>query len=210
MMKRQYRISRVIFLQMDFLRSFVDKYFVSSLSGYMNTHNLIILIIAAVIIIVLPYIFFRIYIQKIRQFTVYRKLRDFVKGLLDGIRTIVKMKHKWAFLFWTLVIWTFYTLMTYVAFFALDATSILNFFDGATVMSLGSLGIVAPVPGGIGAYQFVVKAILVEIYKIPSEAAASYSIVGWAAQSVLIIFGGILSYYLLLMKKSKKHEKVAA
>jgi hypothetical protein len=93
--------------------------------------------------------------------------------------------------------------MTYTAFFALEATSGLNFADAITVMALGSLGMVAPVPGGIGAYQFVVKAILTEIYAVPSEPAVSYSIILWSAQSVMIIVLGAISYYILVFKKSK-------
>ena len=203
-------ILMVIFLQLDFLREFVDKYFVSSLTGYLNTRNIILLIIVGFIVIVLPVVFFFVFYQKIKEFALYKKIRDFVKGLLEGAKTIIKMRHKLAFMAWTLVIWTFYSLMTYTAFFSLEATSGLNFFDGITIMALGSLGIVAPVPGGIGAYQFIVKAILVEIYLIAAEPAASYSIVAWAAQSVLIIFGGIISYYILVIKKSKKNEKTTA
>ena len=70
-------------------------------------------------------------------------------------------------------------------------------------MALGSLGMVAPVPGGIGAYQFVVKAILTEIYFISSEPAVSYSIILWSAQSAMIIVIGAISYYVLVFKKSK-------
>jgi uncharacterized membrane protein YbhN (UPF0104 family) len=71
-------------------------------------------------------------------------------------------------------------------------------------MALGSLGMVAPVPGGIGAYQFVVKAILTEIYLVPSEPAVSYSIILWTAQSFMIIVLGAVSYYILVFKKTKK------
>jgi len=120
------------------------------------------------------------------------------------VTTILKMKHKWAFIALTLAIWLLYTLMTYTAFFALEATSGLNFIDGITVMALGSLGMVAPVPGGIGAYQFIVKAILTEIYLVESEPAVSYSIILWSAQSLMIIVTGALSYYILVFKKSKK------
>jgi hypothetical protein len=129
---------------------------------------------------------------------------DFLKGLLGGVKTIMKIKHKWSFLGLTFVIWTLYALMTYSAFFALEATSGLSLIDAITVMSLGSLGMVAPVPGGIGAYQFIVKAILTEIFLIPSEPSVSYSIILWTAQSAMIIVLGTLSYYILVFKKTKK------
>jgi len=199
-------ILSVIFLQLGLLKAFVDKYIVSSLTGMANQDNLYLLLIAIFIVIILPLIFLRIFFNRIRQMRVYSKASDFVKGLLNGIKTIMHMREKWQFLGWTLVIWILYTLMTYSAFFALEATSHLDFFDGVTVMALGSLGIVAPVPGGIGAYQFIVKAILTEIYHIQSEPAVSFSIILWAAQSIMIVVVGIFSYYILVFKKSKKNN----
>ncbi len=194
-------ILSVILFQLDLLKNFVDKYFIESLSGMMETRIILYGIAAFFIIVILPIILFRIYIHRIRQLRIYQRLSVFLKGLLDGVRTIGRIKEKWAFLLWTAVIWTFYILMTYVAFFALDATSHLNFLDGMTLMALGSVGIVAPVPGGIGAYQFVVKAILVEIYHVASEPAASFSIILWSTQMVLILSAGVFSYYMLMFKK---------
>jgi uncharacterized protein (TIRG00374 family) len=196
----------VILLQFSFLKGFVDKYLISSLSGMANRDNLVMAIIVLLLVIVLPLILFRIFFHKIRNLTIYHKISDFIKGLLEGIKTIMKIKRKWSFMFWTVVIWTLYTLMTYTAFSALDATSGLNFFDGITVMALGSLGIVAPVPGGIGAYQFIVMTILSEIYLVNSEPALTYAIILWAAQNVMILTLGIFGYYMLVIKKAKKEN----
>jgi hypothetical protein len=197
-------ILAVILFQLSMLSEFVNKYILSYLTGIANRNNLILAIVLLIVVIVLPLVLFRIFFTRISEHHIYSKVRDFLKGLLDGVRTIMRIRQKWSFLGLTLVIWALYTLMTYTAFFALEATSGLNFLDAITVMSLGSLGMVAPVPGGIGAYQFVVKAILTEIYLVPSEPAVSYSIILWAAQSIMIIVLGALSYYILVFKKSKK------
>lgn len=194
----------VILFQLNMLSEFVNKYIISYLTGMANRDNLILAIILLIVVIVLPLALFRIFFNRIRKLHIYNKVIDFLRGLLDGVKTIMRIKHKWSFLGLTVMIWTLYTLMTYTAFFALEATSGLSFFDAITVMSLGSLGMVAPVPGGIGAYQFIVKAILTEIFLIPSEPAVSYSIILWAAQSVMILVLGTLSYYILAFKKTKK------
>lgn len=194
----------VILFQLNMLSEFVNKYIISYLTGMANRDNLILAIILLIVVIVLPLALFRIFFNRIRKLHSYNKVIDFLRGLLDGVKTIMRIKHKWSFLGLTVMIWTLYTLMTYTAFFALEATSGLSFFDAITVMSLGSLGMVAPVPGGIGAYQFIVKAILTEIFLIPSEPAVSYSIILWAAQSVMILVLGTLSYYILAFKKTKK------
>ena len=196
----------VILFQFAFLRGFVDKYLVSSLSGVANRDNLILAIILLSLVIVLPLVLFRIFFDRIRTLKIYTKVSDFVKGLLEGIKTIMKIKEKWSFLGLTILIWLLYSFMTYTAFFALEATTGLNFLDGITVMALGSLGIVAPVPGGIGAYQFIVKVILTEIYYIPSEPAVTYSIILWTAQTFMIVIAGLFGYYMLVFKKSKKND----
>jgi hypothetical protein len=196
-------ILSVILLQLGTLWAFVDKYIVTSFSGMANRENLYMAIVLLFVVIVLPVILFRVFFTRIRKLHLYNRVTDFLRGLLEGIQTIMHMKQKWAFMGWTAVIWLIYSLMTYTAFFALDATAHLNLFDGITVMALGSLGIVAPTPGGIGAYQFVVKAILTEIYLVPSEPAVSFSIILWAAQSLMILAVGVVSYYILVFKKSK-------
>ena len=191
------------FLQIDFLKNFADKYFLSSFDGMASGRNILFLILGVVIVIGLPIILFKVFHERIREIALFRKVSNFLRGLVDGIRTIQRMKQKFAFIFWTLVIWTMYVLMTYVGFFALSETSHLNFGDGVTIMAIGSLGIVAPVPGGIGAYQFIVTAMLVEIYGIAFEPAASFSIILWFTQTILIITVGVFSYYMLMFKKSK-------
>lgn len=197
-------IVAVIFLQLSLLSAFVHKYILSYLSGIANRDNLVIAIIILALVIIMPVVLFRIFIEKIRTHHIYIKVSGFLKGFLDGVKSIMKIKQRWSFIILTFVIWVLYTLMTFTAFFAVEATAGLSFFDAITVMALGSLGMVAPVPGGIGAYQFIVKAILTEIFLIPSEPAVSYSIILWTAQSFMILVLGTFSYYILVFKKTKK------
>lgn len=197
-------IIAVIFLQLSLLSTFVHKYIISYLAGIANRDNLFMAIIILALVIVLPVVLFRIFFNRVRNMHIYNKVFDFLKGFLDGVKSIMKIKQKWSFIALTIVIWTLYTLMTFTAFFAIEATTGLSFYDAITVMALGSLGMVAPVPGGIGAYQFIVKAILTEIFLIPSEPAVSYSIILWTAQSFMILVLGTFSYYILVFKKTKK------
>jgi uncharacterized protein (TIRG00374 family) len=192
----------VFFLQLDFLREFADKYFLSSLDGMASPRNLIFIVIGLLLILGLPLLLFRIFRTQIREVPLFRKVTNFLRGLVDGIRTIQRMKQKLAFIFWTVVIWTLYVMMTYMGFYSLAETTHMNFLDAVTIMAIGSLGIVAPVPGGIGAYQFIVTAMLVEIYTIAPEPAASFSIILWFTQTILIISVGIFSYYMLMLKKT--------
>ncbi len=139
----------------------------------------------------------------------YLKMRRFFKGVLEGVKTVKTMKNKWLFLLYTFLIWLFYALMVYVPVMMFPETSKLNFVAGLTLLAIGSLGIVAPVPGGIGAYHFIVKSILVELYHIPADVAISFATITHAGQTLLNVSVGSLGYlYILLTKKMKpRNEK---
>ena len=138
-----------------------------------------------------------------QRYAFFRKLAEFAKGMVEGIQTIRKTKNKAGFLIYTVVIWGMYTLMIYLPFLALQETSGLGFEDALTVMSIGSLGIVAPVPGGIGTYHWIVKAILYELYGISPLIAASFATITHAAQTLMIIVVGGLSFLMLFLQKNK-------
>lgn len=139
----------------------------------------------------------------------YLKVRKFFKEVFEGIKTVKYMKDKWLFLLYTFFIWLFYALMVYVPVMMFPQTSSLNFVDGLTLLAIGSLGIVAPVPGGIGAYHFIVKSILVELYNISPDIAISFATITHAGQTLLNVSVGSLGYlYILLTKKQKpRNEK---
>ncbi len=134
----------------------------------------------------------------------YLKMRHFFKGVYEGVKTVKTMKTKWLFLIYTFFIWLFYALMVYVPVMMFPETARLNFVDGLTLLAIGSLGIVAPVPGGIGAYHFIVKSILTELYNIPADVAISFATITHAGQTLLNVSMGSLGYLYILLTKKKK------
>ena len=200
-------IFAVILFQLGLVGAFVDKYVFSPLFSHFE-HNFVPILLFAVLVTVLVLLMVFIWKRfkhRLEGNAVYRKLLHFWRGMVQGIKTISRMRHKMLFLFYTVLIWGLYTLMIYLPFHSLEATSSLNFIDALTVMSIGSLGIVAPVPGGIGTYHFIVKAILFELYGIPQASAASFATITHAAQTLMIIVVGGLSFLMLFLQKSNKY-----
>jgi uncharacterized protein (TIRG00374 family) len=147
----------------------------------------------------------------IQSFSFYQKLHGFVIGLWEGIISIGKMRQKGLFLVYTVAIWLMYGIMVYMPVLMLSETRHLDFIDGLTILAIGSLGIVAPVPGGIGAYHFIVKAILVELYHIEPNAAGSFAAITHAGQTLLNVIIGGLSYLgmgILSRKQEPCNEEV--
>ena len=198
----------VILFQLDLVGVFVDKYVFTPLFSNFENNFIPILIAVGIFVGVFIFAFFiwRKFRTKLKRFAFYRKLEKFAKGMLEGIKAIMRMKNKGVFLVYTVLIWGLYTMMVYLPFYSLNATSHLDFGDALTVMSIGSLGIVAPVPGGIGTYHFIVKAILFELYGIEATSAASYATITHAAQTIMIIFVGGLSFLMLFLQKNKKEN----
>lgn len=201
----------VIVFQLKLVGSFVHKHIFSPLASEFSTNITPIVIIGGlfVLVILLTVFFMKRLMPKISELSFYSKIREFITGFFTGIKTIYKLKKKWLFLFYTFVIWFMYFLMTYLVFYSMEATSHLTIIDGITVLAIGSLGMVAPVPGGLGAYHFIVKAVLVELYLIPSAIAASWATLIHTSQGVLILSVGALSYFLIFLQKKKKSNELS-
>lgn len=185
-----------------FMKSTFGPFFNTVFSNITDIIIFSLLSLAILALIVFLVIFFK---EKIKQLPFYGKIREFLDGLFDGIKTIGKMKKKWLFLLYTFMIWLFYSLMVYVPVFMLPETSQLTYVDALTILAIGSLGIVAPVPGGIGAYHFIVKAVLVEIFNIGGNAAGSFAAITHAGQTILnVVLGAISYFYIGLLSRKEK------
>ncbi len=195
----------VIIFQLQLMGDFLHKYFDPFLHKlFSNIWNIgIVLAISSGLVISLYW-----YLEKnnnqLSQKPFYQKVHLFIKGVLDGIKTIKNMKQKGLFLFYTLMIWLFYALMVYYPVRMFAETSGLTFVDGLTLLAIGSLGIVAPVPGGIGAYHFIIKAILTELYHISAQTAISFATLTHAGQTLLNISMGSLGYLILFITRYQK------
>lgn len=158
------------------------------------------LFVAFCLLLITIWVFYR---KKIQQTTVYQKIESLLLGLVDGMKTIKTMRRKGLFLFYTLMVWVFYVLMTWLPFYMLAETSHLDLAAGITFLAIGSLGIVAPVPGGIGAYHFIGKTLLTGFYHVSDLGAVSFVTITHAAQTLMNIVVGGLSYFLLFFVDKK-------
>ncbi len=163
---------------------------------------MVVLLLSLVASVVLVYVFK----SHIKSIPGYTKTREMISDLLNGIKTIMHIRTKWLFGLYTLLIWFFYALMVYLPFYMLAETTGLDFIAALTFTAIGSLGIVAPVPGGIGAYHFIGKAVLVEVYAISGAAAGSFVAITHAGQTLLNVILGGISYFLLSLNNRNKED----
>ena len=123
------------------------------------------------------------------------KIASFISGLLDGVKSIYKMKKKWKFLFHTLFIWLMYILMFYAVTFALPETTNLPFAAIIVGFVVGGLSM-ALTNGGLGTYPIFVASALI-LYHVEDNPARAFGWIMWTAQTVMVIVFGGLSFLLL-------------
>jgi hypothetical protein len=130
------------------------------------------------------------------------KVKNFAKGLLEGMRSILKMKQKGAFLFHTLFIWGMYLSMFSILIFTVPATSSLPFGVIMVAFVVGSFAISAT-NGGIGVYPIAIGASLM-LFGISKEAGEAFGWITWGAQTLLVIITGGLSFLFLPILNRQK------
>ncbi len=159
-----------------------------------------LIIVAAVLLICLLIYFFR---KKLSSFSLIRKIKDILSGILDGLKSIFRMKQKWEFMLLSFLIWFLYILMTWVVVYALEELSGLTFIDGMFLLVIGGLGMSAPVTAGFGAYHWITSRGLMFVYGFSLETGTAYAILAHESNSLLTILLGALAYMILMLSRKR-------
>ncbi len=196
----------VIVLQFRFLKEFLSENIISHLPiDFFSSYTVIIITIIILIVFVLGlYILYKMANKRLKNKPFYLKFRRIIAGFSEGIKAIALIKNKGLFLLHTLFIWCMYFLMTYLCFFSLGGTSHLSVAAGFTVLIMGSIGIVAPVPGGIGAYHYIVILTLTQLYGINEAVSTSFAYISHTSQGVLITLLGLVAFAYFFFQNKKK------
>ncbi len=103
----------------------------------------------------------------------------------------MSMPDKWRFFADTALIWGMYWLMAAATMWAVPELDALGVVDALFLSLVGSLGWIVPVPGGFGAFHFVVSLALSTIYGIPFGMGIIFATLSHESQAVtMILFGG--------------------
>jgi len=143
------------------------------------------------------------YFLKKSQNPFTQKIFTFINGLIDGIKSIITMKKKWAFLFHTVFIWFMYVLMFYTVTFALPETTNLPFAAIIVAFVVGGFSM-ALTNGGLGTYPVFVASALI-LYNIDDNPARAFGWIMWTAQTLMVIIFGGLSFLLIPIYNRLRH-----
>jgi uncharacterized protein (TIRG00374 family) len=121
------------------------------------------------------------------------RLQKIFVGFKQGLLSIKKVKQPGLFTFYSIFIWVLYFIMSYTVMQAFPSTSELGPGAVLSVFALGSIAMVAPLPGGAGAYHTLVPAGITFLYNIPTADAIAFVFVFHAWQTFIMIATGALS-----------------
>ncbi|MFN7313928.1 MAG: lysylphosphatidylglycerol synthase transmembrane domain-containing protein [Bacteroidota bacterium] len=128
-----------------------------------------------------------------------------VGQFLQALRNFLAIEQKGLFLFYTLIIWSCYFLMTYIWVFAFDESMGLNIAQVFVIMVVGTVGKSVPIQGGgMGAYHFLVAKAF-GVFAVSFLTANALAVIIHGAQTLYTILTGSIAYVWLLFHQKNRH-----
>ena len=112
----------------------------------------------------------------------------------QGFSSFNHMRNKGAFLLFTLGIWTMYLLMCYTIMRALPDLDALGIEDALFFTAIGNIASIIPVPGGIGAYHYLIALSVSSLYGGSWETGILFATLQHELHNVLVLALGVISY----------------
>ena len=146
------------------------------------------------------------YKRELRRIRFFSKMFDIARGVINGLKTILKLKNNKEFIFHTFFIWLNYALMTWVVVFCLESTSHHSFWNSSIILVIGGLTMSAPVQGGMGAFHYFVSRGIAFVEDVSIEDASAYAILTHESQLIMVLILGAVAFYMLYRKNRKTAE----
>jgi uncharacterized protein (TIRG00374 family) len=193
--------SLTFFIEFDKLNKFVIEKFQDKLPQTESIYGLAFTGFGIIIaLLILTFILYKLYRERLHRNSLYLKIRQFIKELLNGFLSVRKIKNQIGFWISTVGIWFLYYLMLIVVFYAFPPTYNLSLLAGLTLLIMSGLGMTAPVQGGIGVFHILISSVLV-LYGISAEDGKVFALIAHTTQFMTImIFGGISFVISVFMK----------
>lgn len=170
-------------------------------SSALSLSLIVILLLVLVTVTVVLYFALR---KKLSDKPLFRRLYRFTDGIIDGLKSIARLRRKWQFILYTVLLWVVYLLMTWFPLLCLESTKGLGFDGSLFILVIGSFGMAAPVQSGLGAFHWIVSRGLLVAYGIPLQEGLAFATLSHESQLVFIALMGAISFYALFGRNRGK------
>jgi uncharacterized protein (TIRG00374 family) len=141
--------------------------------------------------------------RKYRNHGLVNKLQLFFRQLLSGVLAIRTLKNPFGFWLSSVAIWIIYFLTMYTVSQGIGSAANLSASQVLLVMVMGTIGMIAPVQGGIGTFHALVAYILV-VFGVPEADGKIFAAIIHGTQMLLVIGVGLISWVLMLKTSAWK------
>lgn len=176
-------------------------------SGVNINPNKIVLIVSVLAVGAVAFFVFK---KKLANIPFLGKIVNFIDGIFEGLASIFKLKEKGKFILYTIGIWVCYYFAAYLVCFALPETSNFTIADGFFIIVVGTLGMIIPASGGIGAFNLAMKfgfmALFISMGKsaeLGGEMGLTYSFISLPLQITIMLIMGLISIPMLAKAREK-------
>lgn len=138
----------------------------------------------------------------LRNTTLYAKMKQLVRGFVDGLLSLRTMRRKGLFILYTIGIWMGYFLEFYIAFFCFPFTAELSMVQALVIFAAISLAIVIPTPNGAGPWHFVVISMMT-LYGVSQAGASSFALIVHSFQTLGVMLLGVYGWVALQVRHKK-------
>lgn len=144
------------------------------------------------------------------------KIWNVVKGIFKGLSSSLHIKQNGLFVLYNILVWIAYWMMSMSIIWAMQGIDFshmnhemasafenvcsLNLIDALFLMIVGAISSLVPVPGGFGAFHYLVSLALTSVYGIPSEVGIVFAILSHESQTIIQIICGGCSYIYEVLK----------
>ena len=132
----------------------------------------------------------------------YAKIKQTIRGFIDGLLSLKTMHRKGLFLLCTIGIWVGYFLEFYLAFFCFPFTAELSVVQALVIFAAISLAIVIPTPNGAGPWHFVVISMMT-LYGVSQTGASSFALIVHTFQTLGVMMLGAYGWIALQVRHRK-------
>lgn len=194
-------VCMLIFLGLTLIFKFEAIYSFYEKSGVKFNPFFIIGIIAGIITAFVVFFKFK---ERFRKISLLSKIIDFIDGIIAGLTSVFKLRQKVKFIVLTAGIWICYFFASYLVCFSLPETSDFTLADGCFILVVGTLGMIIPASGGIGAFNLAMKfgftALFISMGKDAiegGELGLAYSFITLPLQIIIMLVMGLISIPML-------------
>ena len=196
----------LLLLEFQHLQSFFYLQFNDSYDSLAANRGTLLLAIAAVGtgVLLMGWFVWR-NLERFRQNRHFQRAASFVRGLLEGLLSVRRVKPQGAFWFHTVFTWSTYFFTAVVLFPALPSTAPLGMNVALALLVIGGFGMAAPVQGGIGVFHLLVQGALMA-YGLSKEQGMAYALISHTTQTVLVVVMGGISFVASMLQTARRQR----